>query len=678
MREHPHATPSESTKLLFILKGLSLGYKLLKGLIITLVIGALLSGLLLLYLKSRPLPIPNFFSASMLYDDTGQVFGRLDEGEARIPVRLRDLPPSLISATLAAEDKDFYRHHGFSVKSILRAVAVNIKEGRIEQGASTITQQLARNLYLTHDRTWARKIKEALLTVQLELHYSKDQILELYLNQIYYGHGAYGVGRAAKLYFNKKAEQLTLAESAFLAGIPRGPSYYSPWNHLERAKRRQRHILDLMVKNGEISLAEAEQAKQHALAIAPQTKPKQLKANYFQDYVISTLVNQYGLDEAVVRRGGLKIHTTLNTRMQQVAEQALRKHTEPAPGLQGALISVDPQTGAIKAMVGGKDYLTSQYNRVFAKRQPGSSFKPFLYLSALQQGFTPITRIESKPTTFVYQGGTYKPSNYRGQYAYRPITMREAIARSDNIYAVSTLLSTGMEREIALARKLGIKSQLKPTPSLALGSYTVSPYEMAESYATIASGGIHRPLIGITKVVDPFNRTIIQVQQQAERVASDAHTFVLTQLLSSVFEPGGTGYRVRQQFTHPAAGKTGTTDWDGWLAGYTPDLVTVTWVGYDQGKRLPHHQARYSQYIWADYMKEATKPFPSRRFPIPEGVKGVYIDEETGTLATPLCERVRFEYFVSGTEPKIIAPHHRLPEREPSLWERLSDWWNRL
>ncbi|MFC7440126.1 transglycosylase domain-containing protein [Laceyella putida] len=678
MREQPSSTQYEPIKIHLILKGLSFLYKLAKGLTWTLVVGALLSGLMLLYLKSRPLPVPNFFAPSMLYDDQGQVFGRLDDGEARIPVRLADLPPSLIAATLAAEDKDFYRHHGFSIKGILRAVAVNVREGQIEQGASTITQQLARNLYLTHDRTWSRKIKEALLTVQLELHYTKNQILELYLNQIYYGHGAYGVGRAAKLYFNKKAEDLTLAESAFLAGIPRGPSHYSPWHHLDRARKRQHHILDLMAKNGKITSAEAQQAKQSALALAPQTRPKQLKANYFRDYVISTLVNRYGLDEAMVRRGGLKIYTTLNTSMQRAAEQAVKQYTGPTPELQGALISVDPRTGSIKAMVGGKDYLTSQYNRVFAKRQPGSSFKPFLYLSALQHGFTPITRIESKPTTFVYQGGTYKPANYRDQYAYRPITMREAIARSDNIYAVSTLLAIGMDREISLAHQLGIKSPLKATPSLALGSYTVSPYEMAEAYATIASAGVRHPLVGITKVVDPFNRIIVQEQNQPQRVASPAHAFVLTKLMSSVLEPGGTGYRVRQQFTRPAAGKTGTTDWDGWIAGYTPDLVTITWVGYDQGKRLPHHQARLSQTIWAHYMKEATKGQPVNDFPVPAGVKGVYIDEETGKLATPLCDRVRFEYFVSGTEPKEIAPQHRMPEKDPTLWEQLVDWWSRL
>lgn len=678
MRE-PSTSPSYTPPTINrIIAALSFLYKMIKGLTLALVIGALLFGLLLLYLKSRPLPVPNFFAASTLYDDQGQVFARLDEGEARIPVHLKDLPPSLIAATLSAEDKDFYRHHGFSLKGILRSIVVNLRAGQIEQGASTITQQLARNLYLTHDRTWTRKIKEALLTIQLELHYNKDQLLELYLNQIYYGHGAYGVGSAAKLYFNKKAEQLTLAQSAFLAGIPRGPAYYSPWHHLDRAKKRQHHILDLMVKNKKITAIESKQAKQTALVFAPPTKPKQLKANYFRDYVLSTLVNRYGLDEAVVRQGGLKIYTTLNSRMQLAAEQAVKQYTEPITGLEGALISVDPRTGSIKAMVGGKDYLRSQYNRVFAKRQPGSSFKPILYLDALRRGFTPITRIESKPTTFVYQGETYQPSNYRNQYAYRPITLREAIARSDNIYAVSTLLAVGIEQQIDFAHQLGIKSPLKATPSLALGSYTVTPFEMAETYATMASGGIRHPLVGITKVVDPFNRTIVYEQEQPKRVVSAAHTFVLTHLLSGVLEPGGTGYRVRQQFTRPAAGKTGTTDWDGWIAGYTPDLVTVTWIGYDQGKRLPHQQARLSQSIWARYMNEATRGRPVSQFSVPKGVRGVYIDEETGTLATPLCERIRFEYFISGTEPKQIATNHRMPEKEPTLWERLADWWNQL
>ncbi|MBA4494068.1 transglycosylase domain-containing protein [Paenactinomyces guangxiensis] len=647
--------------------------------IITLICSAAL-GVAILYLKSKPLPPPEISSSSKLYDAKGRYIGQIDEGEYREPVKLEQVPQSLIQATLAAEDKNFYHHWGFSLTGIIRAVIANLKAGHVVQGASTITQQLARNLYLTHDRTWSRKIKEAILTVQLELHYTKDEILEMYLNEIYYGHGAYGVGRAARVYFNKNVEQLNLAESAFLAGIPRGPQYYSPYFHLPRARQRQRYILDLMVRNQMITAQEAQQAKQTTLAIAEPSKPQQIRASYFRDYVIQTAVLQYGLEESVVRRGGLKIYTTLDPRMQKYAEESVKQFLGDKKDLQGALISADPHTGHIKAMVGGKDYSKSQYNRVFARRQPGSSFKPVLYLSALENGFTPLTQIISRPTAFAYEGGIYRPSNYRGQYANRPITLREAIARSDNIYAVSTLFHIGINKEIDMARKLGIKSPLRPTPSLALGSYPITPYELAQAYATIADGGIRHPLTGIRKIVDSYGKVLVENETNPIRVTSPAHSYVLTRLLTSVFDSGGTGHRVRQMFLRAAAGKTGTTDWDGWLSGFTPDLVTTVWVGYDHSRKLPHHEARLSQYIWGSYMKKATALQPARIFPVPQGVKGVYIDIETGYLATPFCKHTRLEFFVRGTEPRQTCPEHPGPVKrsgnDPSLWERFIDWWN--
>jgi membrane peptidoglycan carboxypeptidase len=387
------------------------------------------------------------------------------------------------------------------------------------------------------------------------------------------------------------------------------------------------------------------------------------------------------MDESLVRHGGLKIYTTLNADMQRAAEQSVRKYTKEIAGLQGALMSIDPHTGYIKAMVGGKDYRSSQYNRVFAKRQPGSSFKPVLYLSALENGFTPLTRIMSQPTSFQFGGQVYRPANYHDQYANRPITLREAIARSDNIYAVSTAIQIGLNKEIEAARRLGVNSLMTPTPSLALGSYAVTPFEMAQAYATIASGGIRHPLIGITKVLDPFGRLIIETKTEPLRVASPAHTFVLTKLMESVFAPGGTGFRVHQVFPRPAAGKTGTTDWDSWLSGFTPDLATTVWVGYDRGQELPHEQARLTQYIWANYMQQATLHQPVRIFTMPPGVKAVYVDTDTGYLATPKCKHTQLEYFVSGTEPTQTCPEHSVPKpntQEPSLLDRIMDWFIHL
>ncbi|MBA4602901.1 transglycosylase domain-containing protein [Thermoactinomyces mirandus] len=640
---------------------------------------ALFCGIGLLVLKSRPLPPPDTYSSSTIFDDQGKVLGTLDNGEPRDIVRLEQIPRSLIKATLAAEDKHFYEHHGFSFTGIGRAVLANIKAGKVVQGASTITQQLARNLYLTHDRTWNRKLKEAIYTLQLELHFSKDEILQLYLNEIYYGHGAHGIGRAAKMYFNKKVEDLNLAESALLAGIPRGPYYYSPYHHLKRAKDRQQHILDLMVKNRFITKAEAESARQKAIAIAPPSSHKKVSANYFRDYLVQTAVTRYGLDESLVRNGGLKIYTTLNHDMQRAAERAVHHYTRNHEGLQGALISVNPHNGHIKAMVGGKDYSESQYNRVFARRQPGSSFKPIVYLSALENGFTPLTKIMSQPTVFRFGTNTYEPHNFQNHYANQPITLREAIARSDNIYAVSTLTQVGFDPVIQMARRLGIQSRINPTPSLALGSYPVSPYEMAQAYSTIAAGGVKRPLVGITKIVDPYGRVLVEEKTEPERVTSPAHAFVLTKLLESVLKPGGTGQRVYHLFSRPAAGKTGTTDWDGWLSGYTPDLVTTVWVGYDQGKKLSHQQAHLAQYIWARYMEKATKKQPARVFAMPPGVKAVYVDPASEQIATTQCagNQVQLEYFVAGTEPQTRCQPSGSPTNKTlSILHRFLRWLN--
>lgn len=630
----------------------------------------------ILYLRSQPLPPPDISSTTFLYDDQGNVMDQMDSGEHRQKISLQQIPKNLIHATLAAEDRDFFDHHGFSFRGITRALLVNLKELRLAQGASTITQQLARNLYLTHDRTWSRKLKEAALTVQLELHFDKKELLEMYFNEIYYGNGAYGIQRAAQAYFHKDAKDLNLAECTFLAGIPRGPKMYSPYQHFQRAKQRQQLILNQMTEMKLISAQQAQEAHRSTLALQSPLPNQKSKASYFRDYIVQTAVNQLGFDESLVRHGGLHIYTTLNAQMQKQAEDSLSDQVGRVPDLQGALLSVDVHTGAIKAMVGGKSYQESQYNRVFAKRQPGSSFKPVVYLTALEQGIPPTQRILSAPTAFTYHGNTYTPGNFQGNYADRPITMREAIAKSDNIYAVTTQFQVGIDQEIETARKLGIRSPLQPTPSLALGSYEVTPYEMTEAYTTIANSGMHKPLTGITKIVDSYGHVLYENHIQPTRVFSANTTYVLTSLLRSVFDTGGTGHRVQQIFTRPAAGKTGTTDWDGWLVGYTPDLVTTVWVGFDQNQKLNHDQAKISQHIWSRFMNQATQGKPSKIFSVPNGVKAVYIDDETGKLAHPDQKHAHLEYFVAGTEPTEYSPMPSSSQTQSSLWQRIKNWWS--
>lgn len=643
-----------------------------------LVAGISLALITVLYLKSKPLPPPQLGLTTRILDSRGNLIDTLDHGERRDPVQLKELPRSIQEATLAAEDQRFYEHRGFSPKGILRAVWINLKKGRVSQGASTITQQLARNLYLTHDRTWSRKWREAVLTTQLELHFSKKEILEMYLNKIYYGHGAYGIERAARIYFGKAAHDLTLAESAMLAGIPRGPRWYSPLNDPDRAKTRQESILDRMARSGRITTQEAEAAKKEVLVYADPPHPQPAQAPYFRDYVIQE-AGRLGLDESLLQNGGLKIYTTLDLKMQEEAEKAVHKYLKNSGELQAALISIDPRNGQIRAMVGGKDYGRSQYNRVFGKRQPGSTFKPILYLAALEQGFTPVSRFDSKPTTFVYQGGNYRPTNYRNRYANRPITMAEALATSDNIYAVHTHLAIGEEKAVRMGRRLGIGSPLKPVPSLALGTSAVSPFDMVQVYASLAAGGLHHPPVSILRIEDAEGNILSESRPSPEQVITPAEAFVMTRMLEGVFTPGGTANRVKQMLSRPVAGKTGSTDWDSWLSGYTPRLATTVWVGFDRGKALPDGASRLTHGIWGSYMRAALEGIPPQSFQPPAGVVKAKVDPETGGLANPSCPRSIDYWFLTGTEPKHTCRAHPPPADSttspPSLWQRIKKWW---
>lgn len=654
------------------------GRFLLRWVAFCLMAGVGLAILAVLYLKSKPLPPPDIGMTTQIVDVRERAIDQWDKGEHRNYVPLKQLPASLIQATLVAEDRQFYHHHGFSPRGILRAAWVNLRAGRVSQGASTITQQLARNLYLTHDRTWSRKIKEAIYTAQLELHFSKDEILEMYLNKIYYGHGSYGVERAARAYFGKPAHNLTLAESAMLASIPRGPRWYSPLENGTRAKQRQVAILDAMARQGILPAQEAKRAKQEQLVYATPPQPGPARAPWFRDMVLNEAVSRFGLDEAIVRNGGLRIYTTLDLSMQEQAEKAMQRSLTTRPHLEGALISVDPHTGHIKAMVGGRDYRRSQFNRVFAKRQPGSTFKPIIYLAALERGLTPATRFESKPTAFSSDGTTYRPTNYHGRYADRLISMGEAIATSDNVYAVHTHLTIGEEDTVRMARRLGIHSPLTPVPSLALGTSDVSPYEMVQVYATLAAGGIHHPPTAILRIEAPDGRVLAQAKAEEEQVLTPDKAFVMTHMLKKVFQPGGTAYGVKRILNRPVAGKTGSTDWDSWLSGYTPDLATTVWLGYDQHQPLPQGTSRLTHQAWGSFMKNALANVKPHRFPVPSGVVRVKIDPESGLVAGPDCPRSLDSYFLQGTEPRqTCSLHHpKADETEPqSWWERIIKWW---
>lgn len=658
-----------------------------------LILTVLAGGILLTYWYVTPLPVAKTERASRLLDSRGEVIatfsttGRFSE---RVP--LDQISPLLVKATLAVEDRKFYDHPGFDLKGMARAILVNLEHMNSKQGASTLTQQLARNLYLSHEKTLERKLKEAKYTVQMEMKYDKDEILEMYLNEIYYGHGAYGIESAARMYFGKPAKELNLAESAMLAGIPKGPTYYSPYNHMDNAVNRQKLVLNAMVETGDITQSEADGAAASKLALLPQDRQEnKATASFFRDYVRGLLTAKLNITEQQLEQGGLNIHTTLDPQAQQAAEDAVTKEMAGKGELETALVSVDPRNGYIKAMVGGKNYRENQYNHALAKtRQPGSTFKPIMYLTALaSHEMTGVTMFNSQPTLFHYDNNrkTYKPSNFGDKYLGE-INMRQAIAASDNIYAVNTILQIGPEKVTEMAKKMGITSMLEPVPSLALGTSPISPLEMASAFAVLANNGKRVNPVAVLSITDAAGRSLYNApEDDGEQVVEPAAAYVLTRMMEGVFENGGTGRRVSSLMKRPVAGKTGTTDTDAWLVGYTPELSTAVWVGYDKGREISTAEGRRAAPIFAQFTEKALENVPPKIFPIPENVVSVYIDPETGKLADADCPEKTLEVFIKGTEPaeyctehgeepkKEAKPTDTVKQEERSWWSDFKRWW---
>ncbi len=651
----------------------------------------MLSILGLLYLRSQPLPPVTIHENTTIYAEDGKVIDTVNRGQNRTYVPMDDVPMEVVQAALAVEDQRFYQHYGIDFRRVAGAMLVNIKQGALAEGASTITQQLARNLYLTHDKTWMRKIKEAIYALQLEMHYSKSQILERYLNQIYFGHSAYGVESASRLFFGKHVSELSLAESAMLVGIPKGPRYYSPFLNEDNARDRQHLILNLMFQQGFIT----EQKMKEALAEEMTILDPDAYANrtaemapYFTDYVRKLAVQRYGIEEEMFDHGGLSIYTTLDPAMQEAAEEIVEEQLPEDRPLQTALYAMDPRNGHIKAMVGGKDHTTSQYNRVFAARHPGSSIKPFLYYAALEQGMTPLTLMKSEPTTFTYDDGrrTYTPQNFNNVYPNDYITMERAIAKSDNIYAVKTMMFLGEEMMVDTLHRFGIERPFQPLPSLALGAQNVTLAEMVRGYGALANEGKLTEPVAILRIEDRHGEVLVNEEPEETQVLDPGQTFILNRMLRSVFEPGGTGHRVSSLLDRPVAGKTGSTDTDSWMIGHAPQLVTGVWVGYDQNEFINHNNdGRIAAQIWATFMEEALKEDMPALFPVPDGVVGAYVNPDNGMLATEHCPVTRLLYFKEGTEPTEYC-HDHLPnpdtapkpvevEEPSSFWQKIKQWW---
>ena len=708
-------------------------------------------------------------------DDNRKIAEFFDE--RRIIVPFHDIPEKLKQAFVAAEDARFYKHQGIDLVSIARAFFKNLEAGTIVQGGSTITQQVTKSFFLSPERSYERKIKEAILAYRIDKTLSKEEILYLYLNQIYLGHGAYGVAAAADNYFNKMVADLNLAECAMLAGLPQAPSRYSPFKYPERARDRQTYVLNRMVAEGYITNLEASDALSTRLDIRSRRNWYLEKVPLYTEHVRRYVEKKYGRD--VLYRGGLKVYTGVNIEMQKAAHEEVLKGTrdldrrqgyrgpikhlteekiedffakdnnpppplvvgkktqgvvvavddkagqvivrlkigkgqieledirwarrpnseiayyedrlkkpsdaltvgdvievmakgeqdsegvwplslEQTPKVQGAILCIEAETGLVKVMIGGRNFRESQFNRAIqSRRQPGSSFKPIIYAAALDKGYTAATEIIDSPIIFKDEINdfTWKPKNY-GKKFYGPTLLREALAKSRNVVTIKVLQDIGIDYAIDYARKLGITSHLSKDLSIALGSSGVSLLEIVNAYSVFANQGNFIEPSFVTKIVDRDGNVLEEMNPGRKKMIEKSTAYIMTTLLEGVVQ-NGTGHRIKA-LGRPVAGKTGTTNdlYDAWFVGYTPELITGTWVGYDDKQSLGEGEtgSRAASPIWLGFMQRSLKGKPVRVFPVPEGVVFAKIDAETGLLPIPESQNTIFECFKEGTVPTELTP----------------------
>ncbi len=668
-------------------------------------------------------------------------------------------PQDLINASLAIEDERFYKHHGVDYIGILRAAWANVKAGRIVQGGSTITQQLARNLFLTLERTWERKIREVLLAGKIEAAYTKDEILYFYLNQIYYGHNAYGAEAAARVYFDKHVEDLTLAECAMVVGLPRSPGRFSPYVDPDEALKRRNTVLDKMYELGYVDRGRYEKARATPVKVAPVKRDPDL-APYFTEYVRRILVRRYGSEQ--VFRAGLRVYTTLDLKYQRIADKTMawgltrleKNHGkrfarydanltfkkletgqvryvkvtdmtkavaicdlgggingtmdispavwsfpfEPAdvvkvgeeipakvvgvytkkkkvmlafeqePFLQCSMLVMDGPTGDVLAMIGGADFDESKFNRsVQSKRQPGSAFKAFLYTAAIDNGFTPADVVLDAPFRIEADGVMWQPHNY-SRSTSGPMTIRRAVEQSINIVAARIIDEVGIETVVDYAHRMGVKSELVPVYSLALGSSDVTLMDMVDGFATLANMGVHVEPRVITRVEDRYGNALEEFPIRREVVVGEDTCSIMVNLLEGVIDRGTASLARRYGFKGPGAGKTGTTDGaaDTWFIGFVPEgLVAGVWVGRDDHETLGHTATgeTFAVPIWSKFMSEALGERGDAKFESSPDVAGARVCEESGLLATSKCTRVISESFLRGTVPTKFCDMH-----EPADW----------
>ncbi len=607
------------------------------------------------------LPKVEMVKPSIVYDSDFKTISGLTP-ENRITVSLDEISPDFIDAVISVEDKNFYKHSGFDYAGILRALFANIKAGKVVAGGSTITQQTAKNLFLTNDRTFSRKFKEIFYTIQLERRYSKDEILGFYCNTIFFGHGAYGVEMAARTFFGKSAADLSLAQSALLAGLPRWPTNYDPYINPDKAKERQKVVLDRMVTEQKITLEKEKSALKETLKYK-QGNYISGDAPYFIAMVKNYLIEKYG--ERMVYQGGLQVFTSLDLAIQKSANQAYMKEMQnKEPNLQAALVALDVDTGQIKAVIGGRNFENSNYNRIYAKRQPGSTFKPFMYSLAMEKGLTEASTFMCEEIKYTLPDGKiYTPKDYGSNpYHLKRLTVKEAVMVSDNSIAVQINNWLDPKNTAAYSERFGF-TNIEPVLSLPLGSSVVSPIDLTAAYATFANQGVYCEPYFILKILDRNGRVLEENRQVKKvQVLSAEHSYLITDMLKAVIESGGTGAHLRALIKVPAAGKTGTTDslHDAWFVGYTNKLCAAVWVGYDQDKNVNRTGGSIAGPIWANFMQAASIKVPSGNFIKPASIVLTGVCLDTGMIATEKCERTLEMAFIAGTAPQEICYHQYL------------------
>ncbi len=608
----------------------------------------------------------------------------------RILLSVDEIPPDVQRSFLAVEDRRFYKHFGIDLIRIFSAAWKDIKHRRIKEGASTITQQLSTDLFLTKEQTFSRKIKEALLAFRIERTYSKDEILEMYLNQIYFGGGAYGIEASARKFFGKPVSELELHQVAMLAGLQKHPAGYNPFRHADRALKRRNIVLGMMRDFGVITPVQTDSLRAMPLDVVHEMHIRNNFASYFTEHIRRYLSAKYGSD--AVYKDGLTVYTTLDPHLQRAAEDSMEtflrelemnqaikgKYTrqeyldsletgaEVKPAyLQSAVIAMDPRNGHIKVMVGGRNFDESEWNNALqAQRQPGSCFKVFIYVAAIENGFSPSDIILDTPLVVEMPNGeVYKPRNFSNKF-HGAISLRYALNKSINIPAIKQLQKVGGPSVVSVAKRMGIKSPLMPYLSLALGSFEVNLLEMTNAFGVLAAGGIRAEPIAILKIEDRNGNVLETFREHREVVLSPEIAYIATDMLRSALEEG-TGKSARYLGLRvTAAGKTGTTDdyGDGWFIGFTSELAVGVWTGFRYKVPMGHNRtgARVALPLWVDVMRAAYPSGTGPEFERPAGITEAIICEESGLLATPYCTNLRREIFIDGMEPNRQCDIHRV------------------